>query len=423
MTEPAAVVRCSEGVFRRVAGLSLLERAVLALRRAGVSSVALLVDPSARARLERHLERSRVGALPLVRLEAHDAEQAAAVAAWRGQRPLLVFEQPVAVDAGFIEALQAAVQEQQSPPVTAVGSAVRWLPTGAPFGAAPARQLEPAALGGTAEPVASAADGRRARRALLAQSIKPLEIDGVICWLLVRRISVRLSAVLLGLPVTPNQITLLSILVGLAAAVGVAVGAGPWPVLGASLLMVSLILDNCDGELARVKYQGSTFGAWLDIYGDFVVNAAFMAGMAVGAFRRFDQPVYLWAGAFAVFAFTFYNAAVFRYIHRLGIPDEFLFKWWFDQEAEAAAARAARRGDAPPPASDEGPGPLGRLLSGLKYLGRRDFFIFAYLVTAALGVLHWAFWATVAGAALNFVMMGYQLLLWKGVSRGDGTHE
>jgi len=190
--------------------------------------------------------------------------------------------------------------------------------------------------------------------------------------------------------------------------------------------MASLVLDNCDGEIARVKLLGSTFGAWLDIYGDFVVNASFMAGMAVGAYRVFDQVVYLWAGGFALFAFTFYNATVFRYIHKLGIPDEFLFKWWFDQEAEASrvvqAARVLGASAEPQGAAEpekKGPSAFGRFLSGLKYLGRRDFFIFAYFVTAALGVLHWAFWATVAGAAVNFVMMFYQVFFWKGAQGGS----
>jgi phosphatidylglycerophosphate synthase len=178
--------------------------------------------------------------------------------------------------------------------------------------------------------------------------------------------------------------------------------------------MLSLILDNCDGEIARVKYQGSQAGAWFDIYADFAVNAAFLAGMAVGAWRTFDQPVYLAAGVFALAAISFYNGTVFRYIHRLGIPDEFLFKWWFDQEREAEG-----EGDTVA-APTEGPSALGRLLSGLKYLGRRDFFIFAYLVTAVLGVLHWAFWVTVAGAAMNLVMTSYQVFFWRGLPRGRG---
>ncbi len=36
-------------------------------------------------------------------------------------------------------------------------------------------------------------------------------------------------------------------------------------------------------------------------------------------------------------------------------------------------------------------------------------------MTAILGVLHWAFWATVAGAAMNFVMTCYQVFFWKGL--------
>jgi phosphatidylglycerophosphate synthase len=188
----------------------------------------------------------------------------------------------------------------------------------------------------------------------------------------------------------------------------VAVGFWPWAPIGGALLFLSLVLDNCDGEVARVKYQFSTWGAWFDIYSDFVVNVAFMIGMAVGAYRVFDEPLYLYAGAFTAFAMSFYNGTVFRYIHRLGIPDEFLFKWWFDLEAEARG-KPETAPEAPPPSR------LGEALSVLKYAGRRDFFIFAYFVTALVGWLHWAFWATAVGAVLNFVMTVYHVFIWRGL--------
>jgi len=408
----SAVLFYSADQLRRVAGLTLLERAVLSLRRGGISRVGVVLGPGERKALERWLPGSRIAQeLPELLVAAGEGDEARAeAAAGFAPQPDLVLRRPVALDWGFVSGVRAALEKDPGLEARTADGAV-WIRPRSPGG--PSKRAEVATFGGTAVSVSDRASVRRARRTLLGQSIKPLQIDGVVCYLLIRRISVRLSALMLPFPITPNVITGVSVLLGVAAGVAVGFGNYRWTVFGGALLMLSLLFDNCDGEVARVKHQFSDWGAWFDIYGDFVVNAAFMAGMAVGAWQQFNQPVYLYAGAFAVFAFTFYNGTVFRYIHRLGIPDEFLFKWWFDQEAEAAAAEA----DAPAPVKEPavGPSALGRFLSGLKYLGRRDFFIFAYLMTAIFGVLHWAFWATVAGAAMNFVMISYQVFFWKGL--------
>lgn len=418
MTEPvppAALLLYDPTFHRRVAGLTLLERAVLALRRGGVEEVVVAVGPKERDLVVARLSEGRLGSSPpevIVRPgDVTDLLDGRPDGQW------LVFTEPLAIDPPFVAGLLDALGSQ--PPVgpVLVQRGLWVLPAGAIFPAEPPPPWDQAHPGGTAMVVNSAAEARLARRALLAQSIKPLEIDGIVCWLLIRRISVRLSALLLQVPVTPNQVTVLSILLGLVAAVFVAVGFWPWPPIGGALLLGSLIMDNCDGEIARVKLLGSRFGAWLDIYGDFVVNLAFMGGMAVGAYRVFDAPIYLFAGGFALVAFSFYNGTVFRHIHRLGIPDEFLFQWWFDQQADAAGGKAASpaEGSASVSTSNAGPSALGRFLSGLKYLGRRDVFILAYFVTALFGVLHWAFWVTVAGAAVNFVMTFYHVFLWRGL--------
>ncbi len=409
----SAVLFHSPQQLKRIAGMTLLERAVLSLRRGGVSRVGVVVSPDDKAELDRWLPTSRLAQEPpdfLFAAQVSDQALAEAAAAFTAE-PDLVIRRPVAIDWGFVSGVGAALEQEPDLEARTADGAI-WLRPRSPRG--PDQRREAASFGGTAVSVMDRATARRARKTLLGQSIKPLEIDGIICYLLIRRLSVRLTTLMLPFPITPNLITGLSVLLGIAAGVSVSFGTYGSTVLGGGLLMVSLILDNCDGEVARVKHEFSDWGAWFDIYGDFVVNAAFMAGMAVGAWRRFDQPLYLYAGAFALFAVTFYNGTVFRYIHRLGIPDEFLFKWWFDQEADAAALEA----DAPEPVAEpaDGPSGLGRVLSTLKYLGRRDFFIFAYLMTAILGVLHWAFWATVAGAAMNFVMTCYQVFFWKGLS-------
>ena len=267
MSVSAALIRYDPRFDRRAAGMTLLERAVLVLGRVGVRRVAVLVAAEDRPGLEQRLWRGRLAGLPLVLLEATPdpegqgagADAARAVEAWRGESPLLVLDAPMAMDATFAEAalIRLLARPAESGVLGLVGGGLRLVPAGCGWSEDPVDTIQgPAAPGsrasaqsgggdaggesasevgasdahvsealpGTLVEVTDAASARRARRALLAQSIKPLDIDGVVCWLLVRRISVRISALLLSLPVTPNQVTLLSILLGLAAAVAVGVG-------------------------------------------------------------------------------------------------------------------------------------------------------------------------------------------------------
>ena len=243
----------------------------------------------------------------------------------------------------------------------------------------------------------------RAKRALIRACRKPVEIDGLVCRALGRPISGWITHFLLELPVTPNMVTAVSLLLGLTAAYFVAFREAF--VLGAGLLFASWVLDNCDGEIARTKYLGSTWGAWFDIYADFVTNEAFILAMGYGLSRSLSSPLVWWVGLYTTVVLALYNAVVFAYIHRLGIPDEFLFQWWFDAETEAEPSDPS--GGPPQPegsGEEQGGSFLARFFSYVKYLGRRDFFIFFYFVCALAGILHWALWATAVGATFTGVL-------------------
>lgn len=73
---------------------------------------------------------------------------------------------------------------------------------------------------------------------------------------------------------TPNQVTLLAMTVGIAAGVCFLVGSRPAMVLGGLLLWTSAILDGADGILARAKGMQSQFGRALDGSADMVVAIA-----------------------------------------------------------------------------------------------------------------------------------------------------
>ena len=107
-------------------------------------------------------------------------------------------------------------------------------------------------------------------------------VDALINW----RFSMRITRVLArrSLAITPNHVTMLSILVGITASLLILQRSYAMLALGGVLLEVQSILDSVDGELARLRFQYSKLGQWLDNLSDDVVDNLFIisAGYLVG---------------------------------------------------------------------------------------------------------------------------------------------
>ena len=83
-------------------------------------------------------------------------------------------------------------------------------------------------------------------------------------------------------PVTPNQVTALSALLGITAAYFFSLGDGRSMIQGGIIFEISRILDSVDGELARVKGMASDWGRIVDGIGDYVASIAILVGLMMG---------------------------------------------------------------------------------------------------------------------------------------------
>jgi phosphatidylglycerophosphate synthase len=138
---------------------------------------------------------------------------------------------------------------------------------------------------------------RRAERRLFDSLRRPA--DGYLARV-DRALSIALSRLLIRTPITPNVITGVGAVVGLAGAVLLGVGASWLALLGAILVWVSCILDGCDGEVARLKLLSSPFGARFDVATDNVVHMATFAAIILYLHRRHPELA-LAAPAIALF--------------------------------------------------------------------------------------------------------------------------
>ena len=72
--------------------------------------------------------------------------------------------------------------------------------------------------------------------------------------------------------------------------------------IGGLLFLLHSILDGCDGELARLKFQESRSGGTLDFWGDNIVHMAVFGAMGLGLARSTGRHWPLVCGATAVAA-------------------------------------------------------------------------------------------------------------------------
>ncbi|MFJ9643273.1 CDP-alcohol phosphatidyltransferase family protein [Streptomyces sp. NPDC004244] len=101
--------------------------------------------------------------------------------------------------------------------------------------------------------------------------------------LYMREVSLRITRVLVGTKVTPNQLTYLMTLCGVLAAPALLVP-GVWgAVLGVVMVQLYLLLDCVDGEVARWKKQYSLSGVYLDRVGAYLCDAAVLVGLGLRA--------------------------------------------------------------------------------------------------------------------------------------------
>lgn len=132
-----------------------------------------------------------------------------------------------------------------------------------------------------------------AERRLMRTLTQPT--DGWVSRKINRPISTRLTFLLAKFGVHPNVVTTLAFLLTMVGAYFAGSGVYENIVLGALIFQLSSILDGCDGELARLTFKSTKFGAW---YGQLAGNLryiVFFGALGVSAWLSTGSQVYLFA--------------------------------------------------------------------------------------------------------------------------------
>ena len=115
-----------------------------------------------------------------------------------------------------------------------------------------------------------------------------------------RTISLPISVALIPTPLTANQLSVMLVALGFYSAWLFSVGQYWAGVLAAFISLAASILDGCDGEIARLKYQESALGCWIETVGDYSYYIAIFIGLTVGAVRATGLEVFYWVGVVAL---------------------------------------------------------------------------------------------------------------------------
>ena len=147
---------------------------------------------------------------------------------------------------------------------------------------------------------------RKNAELLICNKLKK-DTDGPVSKILNRPISLRISKILLKTGITPNQISVLSFMIGLAGASLFFFGEYFYLVLGGIIVHIHSIVDGCDGEVARLKLRQTKYGGWLDSVLDRYVDAAIILGLVYG-YWSINGDITIWIIGFFALIGSFLNS-------------------------------------------------------------------------------------------------------------------
>jgi len=112
---------------------------------------------------------------------------------------------------------------------------------------------------------------------------------------------------------TPNQLSGFSMALGVAAGSLLGTGGPALASGGIALLFLSVVVDCADGQLARLKNNGTHLGRVIDGAIDYIVGAAVYLGLGFGFVSAWSDPLKGWLLVVAAAASNLLHSVVFDY--------------------------------------------------------------------------------------------------------------
>ncbi len=214
------------------------------------------------------------------------------------------------------------------------------------------------------------------------------------------RVSIPTSKFLIETGISPHATTILLVLTtGLASAYLVTRPDNyVMLALAGVLWQFAAIFDRCDGEIARVKLCESNFGAWFDTITDNIAYVCAYAGLMIGMHRLYPETMfYVYLGVVA--AAELLLCLAFAYGYAIKIGNGSLQHYLMDSIHNVPASEKGR---------------IYKFMERHGFIAKRDFFSFFFFLAAIANFVQLIYWFLIVG--LHLLVIG-MLILHKKVVR------
>ena len=129
------------------------------------------------------------------------------------------------------------------------------------------------------------------------KSLKMLEVEEIFDLFFYRPLAFLLVKIIYPTNITPNQLTIGAIIMGIIGGFFYAHGSPLAPeyfIIGALFFMMFNILDCSDGQLARLKHNGTRTGRIIDGLADYIAVIAVYIGIGIGFANHTENPLLNW---------------------------------------------------------------------------------------------------------------------------------
>jgi hypothetical protein len=162
-------------------------------------------------------------------------------------------------------------------------------------------------------------------------SLKKIEVEEAFDLYFYRPLAFLLVKLIYSTNITPNQLTVISMIFGVLGGVSYSFGNHKAYIAGAILYLLYNVVDCSDGQLARMKKNGTKVGRILDGIADYVVSVALYLGIGFGFANNSSNPLLMWiitvaagfSNAFQSGLLDYYRNRYLDYVlNRVSVLDE-----------------------------------------------------------------------------------------------------
>ena len=126
------------------------------------------------------------------------------------------------------------------------------------------------------------------------QSLKTVDSEEILDLIIFRPISFVLVKLIYNTNITPNQISIVALLFGIITGILYGQGTHVFFILGAASFFICNTLDCMDGQLARLKKNGTKIGRVIDGFIDYITSVSVFLGLGVAMTIITGDATYSW---------------------------------------------------------------------------------------------------------------------------------